>query len=130
MNSMIFIAGLLHNSFRAMTEKEILQNIINGDFKTLAKTISKIENKNLDVNNEPGQEEEKKHETKDDDNNNTFKQFFDKEIKLPQYYDLFEKEGLFRMINGEYVEKETINRAKELYVDRRFLQAKFIRITN
>jgi len=42
--------------------------------------------------------------------------------------DLFEKEGLFQMIHGEYVEKETINRAKELRVDRRFLQAKFIRL--
>ncbi|CAB4489409.1 methyltransferase-like protein 6-like protein [Rhizophagus irregularis] len=42
--------------------------------------------------------------------------------------DLFEKDGLFQMINGEYVEKETINRAKELRADRRFLQAKFIRL--
>jgi LAO/AO transport system kinase len=31
-----------------MTAKEILQEIINGDFKTLAKTISKIENNNCD----------------------------------------------------------------------------------
>jgi len=42
--------------------------------------------------------------------------------------DLFEKDKLFQMISGEYVEKETINRARELYVDRRFLQAKFIRL--
>ncbi|CAG8713821.1 2237_t:CDS:2, partial [Funneliformis mosseae] len=42
--------------------------------------------------------------------------------------DLFEKDKLFRMISGEYVEKETINRARELCVDRRFVQAKFIRL--
>ena len=31
-----------------MTDKELLQNIISGDFKALAKTISKIENENSD----------------------------------------------------------------------------------
>ena len=47
MNSMIFIAGLIHNNL-TMNNKEQLQNIINGDFKTLAKTISTIENDNCD----------------------------------------------------------------------------------
>jgi LAO/AO transport system kinase len=43
---MITIDGLSSNIFQ-MTAKEILQNIINGNFKVLAKTISKIENENF-----------------------------------------------------------------------------------
>ncbi|KAG0006991.1 hypothetical protein BGZ65_000381 [Modicella reniformis] len=43
-----------------------------------------------------------------------------------QIRDLFEKEG-FTTAECEYVHRETINRAMDICIDRRFLQAKFIK---
>ncbi|CAH1760960.1 3652_t:CDS:2 [Entrophospora sp. SA101] len=42
--------------------------------------------------------------------------------------ETFESNSLFKNIDMEYVYRETINRAKSLCVERRFLQAKFIRL--
>ncbi|CAG8742828.1 17838_t:CDS:2, partial [Acaulospora morrowiae] len=42
--------------------------------------------------------------------------------------EIFENDQLFKMIDGGYVTRETINRAKDLCIDRRFLQAKFERL--
>ncbi|KAK3815015.1 MAG: methyltransferase-like protein 6-like protein [Benniella sp.] len=43
-----------------------------------------------------------------------------------QIRELFEKEG-FTTLECEYVHRETINRAMDISIDRRFLQAKFIK---
>ncbi|KAF9902949.1 Methyltransferase-like protein 6 [Lobosporangium transversale] len=43
-----------------------------------------------------------------------------------QIRELFEKEG-FTTVECEYVHRETINRAMDISIDRRFLQAKFIK---
>ncbi|KAF9352229.1 Methyltransferase-like protein 6 [Mortierella sp. AD094] len=52
----------------------------------------------------------------------TMSHFFSAE----QIKDLFEKEG-FSTVECDYVHRETINRAMEMSIDRRFLQAKFIK---
>ncbi|KAG0299750.1 Methyltransferase-like protein 6 [Dissophora globulifera] len=52
----------------------------------------------------------------------TLSHFFSKE----QIKELFEKEG-FTTVECDYVHRETINRAMDISIDRRFLQAKFIK---
>ncbi|KAI8599505.1 methyltransferase-like protein-like protein 6 [Dissophora ornata] len=52
----------------------------------------------------------------------TLSHFFSKE----QIRELFEKEG-FTTVECDYVHRETINRAMDISIDRRFLQAKFIK---
>ncbi|KAG0369422.1 methyltransferase-like protein 6-like protein [Gamsiella multidivaricata] len=52
----------------------------------------------------------------------TLSHFFSTE----QIKELFEKEG-FTTVECEYVHRETINRAMDISIDRRFLQAKFIK---
>ncbi|CAG8435746.1 6216_t:CDS:2 [Diversispora eburnea] len=42
--------------------------------------------------------------------------------------EIFEVDRLFKFISGKYVARETINRAKDLRIDRKFLQAKFERL--
>lgn len=41
---------------------------------------------------------------------------------------IFEQNGFFELVDGDYVARETINRAKSLCVDRKFLQARFRRL--
>ncbi|CAG8435154.1 979_t:CDS:10 [Scutellospora calospora] len=41
---------------------------------------------------------------------------------------IFEQNGFFELVDGDYVARETINRAKNLCVDRKFLQARFKRL--
>ncbi|GJJ77258.1 methyltransferase-like protein 6 [Entomortierella parvispora] len=53
----------------------------------------------------------------------TLSHFFSKE----QIQELFEKEG-FTTVECEYVHRETINRAMDISIDRRFLQAKFVKL--
>lgn len=48
-------------------------------------------------------------------------------FSVEQMTELFEKEG-FRVEECGYVHRETINRAMDLSLDRRFLQAKFIKL--
>ncbi|KAK3841734.1 MAG: putative methyltransferase [Linnemannia gamsii] len=48
-------------------------------------------------------------------------------FSVEQMTELFEKEG-FKVVECGYVHRETINRAMDLSLDRRFLQAKFIKL--
>ncbi|KAG0253003.1 Methyltransferase-like protein 6 [Mortierella polycephala] len=47
-------------------------------------------------------------------------------FSINQIKELFEKEG-FTTVECDYVHRETINRAMDISIDRRFLQAKFIK---
>ncbi|RIB20963.1 methyltransferase-like protein 6 [Gigaspora rosea] len=42
--------------------------------------------------------------------------------------EIFEPNGFFEFVDGGYVARETVNRAKDLCVDRKFLQARFRRL--
>ncbi|KAF9084473.1 hypothetical protein BGX29_010151 [Mortierella sp. GBA35] len=48
-------------------------------------------------------------------------------FSVEQMTELFEKEG-FKVVECGYVHRETINRAMDLSLDRRFLQAKFVKL--